>query len=289
MGERPRLEACFFGDSAGQWQRLARVLEFSARKHCPGWDVNVRRIEPTPRQSPLGIPSHVHNTQKMDAWRDVIAASANGDRVLLIDADTMVLRSLDGLWERDFDIAYTVKLAERFPFNSGVVFVRVTPASRAFVDAWQAENARLLEDPTEHQRWRARFGGVNQAALGAMLTNGIVDRLGLRVLKVPCLEWNCEDSSWARYDPRVTRIVHIKASLRRATFSRGLATNQKVRQLVNIWAALEREATGVAEQRTPAPPPHPRPQPHAPLHSRMGIAYGSGGAYLARRRLRTGG
>ena len=44
----PRLVSCYFGSgAAGQWPRLARVLELSARRHCPEWQVDVRAIVPT--------------------------------------------------------------------------------------------------------------------------------------------------------------------------------------------------------------------------------------------------
>lgn len=251
----PRLVSPWFGDNP-QFTRLAQVLEFTARRHCPGWSVEVYRIEPVPRRSPLGVASHAFNTMKMDAWRDAIAASQDGDQVLLIDADTMILRPLDDVWEWPFDIAYTVKQAQIFPFNSGVVFVRVTPAARAFVDAWQVENARLLDAPAEHQRWRSRYGGCNQAALGAMLESGMIDRLGLQMLKIPCAEWNCEDSSWTRFDPERTRIVHIKSALRRAVFGIGPNTS-RLRPLVGIWRQLEREVLGPEAPPEPPPPAPP--------------------------------
>jgi hypothetical protein len=235
---------------------MARVLEFTARRHCPGWEVEVQRINPAPRRSPLGIASHAHNTMKMDAWADVIAAAVDGERILLIDSDTMVLRPLDDVWDAEFDLAYTVKTTSRFPFNSGVVFLRVGEASRQFAAAWQRENVRLLEAPQEHQRWRRTYGGCNQAALGAMLEGGIVDRLDLRVLKLPCVEWNLEDSSWASFDPALTRIVHLKSSLRRAVFNLGPAS-MRLQRLVRIWRQLEREAGG-------GPPPAPVPQPPRP-------------------------
>jgi hypothetical protein len=248
LGDRPRFVSLWFGDNP-QFERMARVLEFTARRHCPGWSIEVQRIAPAmPRFSPLGIASHALNTQKMDAWRDVIASAPDGDRILLIDSDTVILRSLDSAWDDEFDLAYTVKDSNRFPFNSGVVFLRAGPGARAFADAWQKENVRLLETPKEHVKWRSRYGGCNQAALGAMLEGGVVSRLGLRVVKLPCLEWNCEDSSWAGFDPARTRIVHLKSGLRRAVFALG-PMNARLARLAHIWKALEREAGG--------PPPAP--------------------------------
>lgn len=240
MAGEPRLVSTWFGENA-QYERMARVLEFSARRHCPGWSIEVRREAPPPRTSPLGVPSHAHNTMKMDTWAEAVAASADGDRVLLIDADTFLLRSLDDVWALDFDMAYTVKKQVRFPFNSGVVFLRIGPPARRFAEAWHRENARLLAAPREHQRWRERFGGINQAALGAMLTSGLVTDLGLRLAQLPCAEWNCEDSSWGEFDPAVTRIVHVKSALRRAVFGLGPASI-RMRQLTRLWKLLEREA-----------------------------------------------
>jgi hypothetical protein len=252
----PRLVSHWFGDNP-QFARLARVLEFTARRHCPGWSIEVERVNPAPRVSPLGVPSHAHNTMKMDTWAGVIAAAEHGDRVLLIDSDTAILRPLDDVWDQDFDMAYTVKETTRFPFNSGVVFLRVNESVRVFAEEWQRENARLLNDPREHQVWRSQFGGVNQAALGYMLTSGIVEQLGLRLVKLPCVEWNNEDTSWQSFDPARTRIIHIKSGLRRAVFGFG-PVMARLRPLVRVWRELERVAGGGP---APVAPPPPRPRP----------------------------
>ena len=55
-------------------------------------------------------------------------------------------------------MAYTTK-PSRFPFNSGVVFVRTTAATKRFIEAWRAENLRMLSDSRYHQTWRRQYGG----------------------------------------------------------------------------------------------------------------------------------
>jgi hypothetical protein len=40
-----------------------------------------------------------------------------------------------------------------------------------------------------------------KAALGAMLDGAA----GWKLERLPCREWNCEDSSWPSFDPAVTR------------------------------------------------------------------------------------
>lgn len=240
----PRLLAVHFGDGHDQqWPRLARVLAYTAAQHCAHWSREIRLVTPPPLTSALGIDSHVHNTQKMEAWAAAVQAAPDGVGVLLMDADMMIVRPLDDVWTEDFDFGYTTK-ASRFPFNSGVVFVRVSPAVRAFFEVWRAENRRMLGDRVHHQVWRAKYGGINQAALGFALESNLA--AGLRVRTLPCTEWNCEDSSWASFDPAVTRIVHVKSMLRRIIFNLS-APNPRLRPLVQLWRQLERDAAALAD------------------------------------------
>ena len=248
----PRLEACYFGgDPTGQWCRMVRVLTHCAAQHCATWDVQIRHIIPPLLKSALGIASHVENTQKMEHWHHLVSTAPDGAQLLLTDADTMILRPLDDLWDREFDLAYTTK-ESRFPFNSGVVALRVSPEVRAFVAAWRDENLRMLGDGQHHQEWRRRYGGINQASLGCMLEQG--ERYGVRLGTLPCREWNCEDSSWAAFDPHVTRLVHLKSSLRKALFHRGyLGHLAQLRPLITIWRQLEHEALAAGRPPLGAP------------------------------------
>jgi hypothetical protein len=237
MGEKrmmPQLRACYFGQD-GPFHRMAHVLAYSAYQHCPTWDIEVRHISPRPLVSALGIASHVHNTQKMEYWADAVAAAPDGACLLLIDADTVILQPLDDIWHQPFDVAYTTKQS-RFPFNSGVVLVRVSPASRRFIETWRGENLRMLGDRLHHQEWRKRYGGINQASLGYALEHQLTKHL--RLLELPCVEWNCEDSAWRDFSPTRTRIVHVKSALRRAIFQMTV-TDEAVRPLIKLWQDLE--------------------------------------------------
>lgn len=246
------LSASYFNaEPGGRWARLARVLAHSAATHCPAWARRIEAITPAPLTSALGIPSHVHNTQKMAAWAEAVDRAPEGAELLLIDADTVILRPLDDVWDRIVDVGYTTK-ASRFPFNSGVVFLRVSPRTRAFVRAWLDENIRMLGDKTHHVVWRQQYGGINQAALGYMLTQRPP---ALQMLELPCAEWNCEDASWPAFDPAVTRILHIKGALRRALFPGAPVRavddpGVMVRRLAALWIAQEQDA--IAADAAPA-------------------------------------
>lgn len=240
----PRLIACVFGGAP--YDRLAKVLAATARQHCGHWDLRIAPITPAVVDpltgerltSAIGKETHVQNTQKMEAWAAAVEAAPDGTGMLLIDADTIIVRSLDDIWDREFDFAYTTK-PSRFPFNSGVVLLRANARSRAFVQRWRVENLAMLRDAQHHREWRNRYGGINQAALGRALEAGWTN--DLQILELPCVEWNCEDASWRAFDPAVTRIVHVKSALRLAVL--GLAPALPyLRPLVDLWRRLERAA-----------------------------------------------
>jgi hypothetical protein len=237
----PRLEAVYFGqgERGERYARLARVLEYSARQHCKDWCVSVRYIEPPSYTSNMQNPSHVWNTQKLKEWKDAVLDAQDGERILLIDGDMMILKPLDDIWERSFDIAYTIRESGRLPLNGGVVFVRVTDKSRAFVESWWDQNLRFLSDAKSHAIWRQKYAGINQSAFGYVLERV---QHGCSLLTVPCQQWNCENTEWAHFDEK-TRIVHVKSKLRRALF--GLCTpGSSEKRLISIWMKLEREAIG---------------------------------------------
>lgn len=243
----PILAAVHFGigGAGDQYGRLARVLEYTASVHCPDWTI---RVERNPRvaayTSALGVHSHVTNSQKLEWWRSIVTAAEDGDRVLLIDADMMITRPLDEVWATPFDLAYTIREEGRLPLNGGVVFVRVSPASRRFVDRWLAVNLKFLANANEHRHWRTKYAGINQAAFGYMLERERDPALELA--RLTCHEWNSENTTWAKFDPNVTRIVHLKSGLRRALF--GMPGKREHQRLIALWHSLEAKANAAARR-----------------------------------------
>lgn len=234
-----RIESVWFG--GGIYERMARVFLATAQQWCPDWQINLRNVDVRDLdRHPRALPSHVANTQKMEEWNDIVQRAPNGSRLLLIDADTFFTRGITDVWRTRFDIAYTTK-ESRFPFNSGVVFVRANPRAKAFFRAWAEINREMLLDARSHSPWRQKYGGINQAAFGRMLESEAAE--ALNIVGLPCQEWNCEDASWAAFDPAVTRIVHVKSALRRAIFNGCPLSARKwgVRPLVDLWCQIEAE------------------------------------------------
>jgi hypothetical protein len=236
----PILYGCYFG--APSWDRLARVLEWTARRHNPGWAVEVERLHaaPDPRQTEAWSA----NTIKLNRWCDRVLAAADGDRLLLVDVDTMVLGPLDEAWAEDFDFAYTYRDVEttRYPFNAGVIFLRVSEQVRQFMGLWASTNERMLREPAYHRPFYRAYGGINQAALGALFEGQWPAKLGLRLKALRCSTWNAENLTWDQVDTSgATRIVHLKDGLRTAALAEGPAT-ARVLDLARLWRRLEREA-----------------------------------------------
>ncbi len=244
----PRIIARYFSHGpVKKFDRLASVLVKSARRHCPTWRLDIDAMPFAPMASPRGLDHNCYNTQKLEAWADAVERAADGDRLLLMDADTVILHSLDDLWNEPFDFAYTVKLGSpRMPLNAGVIAVRVSAKTRAFMRLWQTADRFLFENPREQNVWLPAFGGMNQCSLGMLFSKNDAAKPeqfrglthGLTIRRLECVTWNCEDESWARFDPDTTRIVHVKGDLRRAIFGDQVAT-PGLRPLVDAWRAME--------------------------------------------------
>jgi len=237
----PRLVSVWFTGTGGgtEFQRMAAVLEHTARRHNPGWDVRVQAVPPTTVRAATGSESHAANWHKLRLWRDAVLAAPEGAPVLLVDADTFVTGPLDPLWEIPFDVAFTARKAARFPLNGGVVAVRATVAGKRFMQRWAEVDDQFLHDTPAAAPWRRVYGGYNQASLGCMLASPE----GARVVGVPCLVWNCEDTCWDQFDPAVTRVVHVKSALRMRIFGHPnicMKATKGVQGLAGLWAQEER-------------------------------------------------
>lgn len=248
-----RLESVWFhapdGPHPEAWYgRHARVLEYSARKNSPGWTVNVQKIG-TPRPRTVArrggsTAGYVYNTWKLEHWLLAVENAAEGELMLLIDADTMVLRPLDAIQDIPFDVAITEKRGiTRLPLNGGVLFLRVNARSRAFMRAYWDWNLRLLGNSVLHNRYWATYAGMNQAALGALLENGGGELA--HVAEIPCREWNLESATWETFSTEnPPRIVHVKGAMRRGLMhpeKNPLNTTSR-RAIGDVWLRLEKEA-----------------------------------------------
>lgn len=244
-----RLATALFPESGlrgGQFKRLCGALVQSALENSPATPIDVFEAEDPP---PVGQDSRrqglIDNTQKMLIWDQVIQGAEDGELIGLLDCDTLVLGDMREVEKIEFDVTWTVRPpGSPFPFNSGVVFARVSDRVRSFFERWKDANVRLLYDYKMHEPLRAVFGGINQASLGEMLVRGP----GCRMEPLPCEIWNCEDTSWKSYSSD-TKVLHIKSGLRKACFQG--SADPHLNSLAEIWRGYDRRAQAEALGRDP--------------------------------------
>lgn len=216
------------------WDRSAAVLAGSLRRHCPEWGQSFAALKNALSSKLIG------NTLKLAVWADALDHLPNGVQVVLMDADLLVRAPLDPIWDRDFDLAFTARPeGARYPFNCGVVALRLSNVTRAAIRLWQQMDAGLWRNRATLSKLRAKYGGINQSALGVLLESGKLDVL--RLAWLPCAEWNCEDSTWANSEN--ARIVHLKDNLGRCALGYRTHLTPNVQELADEWRRAEKELT----------------------------------------------
>lgn len=193
------------------FENMSCLLRRSLNLNSPGCSFEVVREEP-PRQTKWMPKFITDNLRKLELWKERVDEGAEGEELVLIDADTLVLRDLRDAFDVDFDLRYTIRPG-RVPFNCGVVFVRVNDKSRRFFAQWVKHNQRIVKNQglsLEHLR---EFAGGNQWALNEVLSELDAGKFPCRVETAPCEIWNCEQETWERFSTH-TAVLHIKSWLR---------------------------------------------------------------------------
>ena len=242
---KPRLEAVYFGGE--EYHKLARVLELSAQFHLGDrWDINIRQIGEHNLKAALSskyvrkglFPNNAH---KALSWCDIIKEAPEGERILLMDCDTFIRAPLDEIWELDFDYARTFR-DYKWPWNSGVMFVRVNDRTKRFFELITEETFKMLGDAAYHEKYEEKFGGIHQASIAAVIERNVVP---LNVIDIPCKIWNSEHSNRAYVDFKHAKIVHLLPSGRRKILHGvSWARDKHWKHIGKEWHSWNKEANG---------------------------------------------
>lgn len=237
-----RLETVIFNLSS-KFARMARVLTASAAVNSPLAPLTVHRL--TEDDSEIGAlratirrKKLLDNARKTKHHKRIIQAARDGELLGMLDVDMLVTGDLTEIAGRDFDVAVTLKPpGSVYWFNSGVVFVRVSEATRWLYRRWYDTVCGLLVDPIEREYWRGGYGGINQSAFGKLMETGELQ--GLNILELPCAEWNSIRETWHEFDDR-TKAVHLLGQLQTACLRcyRG-QPNTAIAALTRIWKSYE--------------------------------------------------
>jgi hypothetical protein len=154
------------------------------------------------------------NSLKLKKWNEIVQEAT--DNVVLMDCDTILLKCISHVFEKDFDFAYTERTkGGHFPLNGGVVFVKPTKKSKEFFNEWLRVNDKMMDNFNFHRPWKKKYAGINQAALGYLLER----KPELNILKVPCSKYNaCDPVDWE--DVSDAHVLHIKSDLQNQCFAK---------------------------------------------------------------------
>lgn len=217
-----------FGDEA--FSRMAESLKRSVALHCPDAEF-VEIVTDQPDEKPGMLRHYTDNHAKLLEWRDAVYAGSDGERLVLMDADTLVLGDLAFAFDETFDIGWTWRPG-RLPVNSGVVYVRVNDRSRAFMDAWVERDSKLMEHRALAAHGRSKYGGANQAAFMWLITHGGGQDIAL-CHPLMCKHWNSVDQTWCDFNEE-TRVLHIKGRLRDACMGVGQSSFFKALKTLSV-------------------------------------------------------
>lgn len=236
-----RLESFLFGDK-NSYVRMADVLSYSASVNC-SIPLSIRRVDtsndPIREINPRLAYYYIDNAIKTRLHRDLINSAKDGELIGLLDSDLMILHDIKEIkkymWGMDF--AYTVRPGQ-WPFNSGVVFVRVSDKTRNWYDKWLENVKALLANAMLRRRYEDKYGRINQCGLGMLLESNH----DLNILRLDCKDWNCVTQTYHKYDPATTKIVHILGKLRDLCVLGGRAGGTPtIKGLVQTWNRLEHQ------------------------------------------------
>ena len=229
-------------DVSNMYYDLRDVLHYSLRKHVRTDDVeivDIRLDEPYQRERARGI---ISNTDKLFRWQQEVEDSEDGDCVMLLDCDMMVLKDPCDIFEKDFDVAYTERENSGFPINGGAIFVKVNQRSKKFFRLFLDINNRMYDDIVFHTFWRKRYAGINQSAFGYLIDEEgyekEVKKHDAKLLSVPCSKWNvCQD--WDK-SLKNARIIHVKGQLRKSVFFSDTVPPH-IQETVALWRQYKAE------------------------------------------------
>lgn len=124
---------------------------------------------------------------KLDYWLYWMTSAPNGRVVVFIDADVFVRADISGDLPSDFDVMFTRK-EERIPINTGVLALRVSDSSKAFMQLWRDETFKVFSDPDLLAHGVKVGGGISQFTLLRLMgvPDGGQTREGLNEVDLSC-------------------------------------------------------------------------------------------------------
>lgn len=216
-----------------RYAKLEQTFRKSVEVNCPGTELTIARIEaPKATKRKIGLTSNWH---KFKRWVEFVDAQQDGEHVILMDVDMLVLGDLRPAFRESFDIGITRRTSANWPYNGGVVFVKVSNLTRGFIKRWGEIDEQMYRDERFHAPYSAKYKGQNQSSLGWMVEHDE----SCKIKEFPCAVWNACNEDWKAFGNH-TKVLHLKSTLRLVALGEQRGTPSKMRRAVNEFKKYER-------------------------------------------------
>lgn len=244
--------ALLFKNSPELYYKMGRVLAHSMRENSLGTPLVIHEISETDAdiceigQKHERQPWFIANTRKTRHLTRLVRDAAEGELLLLLDIDTMVIGDVGVIEQGEsFDLALTTGRENRYKLNTGVVFIRATCETKQLCAAWELRAMEMLADKALHDKWRPKWGGINQSSLASLIEQpGWLHGIRLRWLQTR--EWNAISADHRhairRGDERRAKIVHLLGALRRVADVNKWPRYNQLRYVGELWQRYELES-----------------------------------------------
>lgn len=215
------------------YDRLLKAWENSVKANTKA-DYEIARLNPIDYgHIQHAKNSYVANSIKLNYWAKKIKEESGN--ICLIDGDTVVIKDVSEVFDKDFDIAYTRRsVGVNIPINGGLLFVKASDRVHDFFDKWVLTNNEMLSNKSLHALWYKKYNGINQASFGYMLEQY---KSNLKIIELPGKIYNaCDRIDWIQVND-MTKILHVKSELRMACIQNIVPPQYK--KAVEIWKRYE--------------------------------------------------
>ncbi|MBD3283544.1 hypothetical protein GF396_04550, partial [Candidatus Pacearchaeota archaeon] len=143
-------------------------------------------------------------------------------------------RDFSNIFSYDFDIIFTKRDREdNEPINTGLVFIKNSSETIKFFETLLKTVDSMLKNKSFHEKYREKYKGIMQAALGYMLEEKVYSE-NLIIKYVPCDYYNACDGEYDKICS-ATRMIHLKKGMRDVILREGNTIREKYNRVFRRW------------------------------------------------------
>lgn len=169
-------------------------------------------VTPCDHHIDLKGPPHLMDWILRAQW-SYISSNLFDCNSVFFSPDALIVKPLEPVFEKDFDLAVTVREHEKYPVNNGVIYIK-PECKHAMAMFWTDVRIRCDNYEENIRRW-----GGDQLALHEELAAHGDEPRGMKALRLPCDTYNASTEQMKPADIirlRDAYVVHFKGARKSA-------------------------------------------------------------------------